>query len=303
MKKQRRLWTEEEVKYLKANWGNSPCVAIAEHLQRPRGSLHTKAHFFHLPLLSYNVKSPYFKLGKEEEAELKGKLVTLYITENFTQKEVAEKLGLSLHRTQHLLSKFRIRKTSSQAKQKDSVRKKYSDAAKKRLSNPSNHPRFNDKINSQLCADLYKVGWSKRAIARYMSVDESVIALRLKILGVETRPPLSNYAPNGAELALAKIIQEENLPYKFVGNGEVWIGSHCPDFININGGKKVVELLGRAFHDPNYKYKISDIRLGAIPENIIFHYRLFGYQTLIVWEEELEVESALVQKLRKFEND
>ena len=122
MKKQRRLWTKEEVKYFKANWGNIPCDAIAKHLQRPRSSIHTKARFLHLHFLRPGPKSPYFKLGKAEGEELKGKLIALYITENFTRKEVAENLGLSVNVTQHLLSKFKIRKLSSQVKQKASIK-------------------------------------------------------------------------------------------------------------------------------------------------------------------------------------
>jgi very-short-patch-repair endonuclease len=38
------------------------------------------------------------------------------------------------------------------------------------------------------------------------------------------------------------IIEKNNLPYKFVGNGKFYIERKNPDFININGEKKAIEV-------------------------------------------------------------
>ncbi len=44
------------------------------------------------------------------------------------------------------------------------------------------------------------------------------------------------------EVRFENIITKNNLPYKFVGNGDVVIGRKVPDFINTNGQKIAVEV-------------------------------------------------------------
>ena len=43
------------------------------------------------------------------------------------------------------------------------------------------------------------------------------------------------------------------------------IGGHVPDFYNINGKREVVEILGRAFHDPNFKSPFKKRTLEVEP--------------------------------------
>ena len=52
-----------------------------------------------------------------------------------------------------------------------------------------------------------------------------------------TRNPKSSL-----EIKFENIINKLKLPYKFVGNGEFFIGRKCPDFINVNGQKIAVEV-------------------------------------------------------------
>jgi len=47
------------------------------------------------------------------------------------------------------------------------------------------------------------------------------------------------------EIKFEDIIKQLNLPYKFVGNGEVIIARKCPDFINSKGEKIAVEVFYR----------------------------------------------------------
>lgn len=51
------------------------------------------------------------------------------------------------------------------------------------------------------------------------------------------RRPLSKL-----ELKTQSVINKYNLPYKFVGNGKFFIENINPDFININGEKKALEV-------------------------------------------------------------
>lgn len=69
-------------------------------------------------------------------------------------------------------------------------------------------------------------------------------------------------------------IKKNKLPYKFVGNGDIWIGNANPDFININGKKIVIEVYGRFFKRDHYgsekKYIITRTR----------QYKKYGYKVL-----------------------
>jgi hypothetical protein len=44
------------------------------------------------------------------------------------------------------------------------------------------------------------------------------------------------------EKKIIKIIDKYKLPFKYVGKGEVVICGKCPDFINVNGQKQVIEV-------------------------------------------------------------
>jgi len=76
--------------------------------------------------------------------------------------------------------------------------------------------------------------------------------------------------------------------WKYVGDGKIVIEGRNPDFININGKKQVIELLGTYWHP------LFD---GA---NRIEHYRQYGFQCLIIWEDELKHPNKVVAKVKKF---
>ncbi len=58
--------------------------------------------------------------------------------------------------------------------------------------------------------------------------------------------------PTSLEEDMIKLIKKYNLPYKYTGNGDVWIGGKNPDFININGEKKLIEVGNIYHHQGNY---------------------------------------------------
>ena len=92
--------------------------------------------------------------------------------------------------------------------------------------------------------------------------------------------------PNKLELQLNRILQS-NFPneWKYVGNGQVWIGQRCPDFININGRKNLIELFGNYWHKP----EDEELRKS--------HFKKFGFDTIVVWESELKDVENLLSKL------
>lgn len=97
--------------------------------------------------------------------------------------------------------------------------------------------------------------------------------------------------PNKIELRLNKILNE-NFPneYKYVGDFQFWLGGKNPDFMNVNGQKKLIELYGSYWHkDDN-------------PRNRINHFKKYGFDTLIIWDKELKNIPKLEKKLEIFHN-
>lgn len=94
--------------------------------------------------------------------------------------------------------------------------------------------------------------------------------------------------PNKPEQHLIDLMETNNLPYKYVGDGQFILGGKCPDFINVNGKKQVIELFGSYWHD------IFDIA----EKND--HYRQYGFDTLVIWQDELADEEATVKKIKTF---
>ena len=90
-----------------------------------------------------------------------------------------------------------------------------------------------------------------------------------------------NRRPNKLEEAVIKIIEKYNFPFKYVGNYQHPIGNkkegfRYPDFIHLTE-KKVILVNGLFWHK-----KIKDDS-----KEIIEFYNKFGYEVLILWENEI----------------
>ena len=91
------------------------------------------------------------------------------------------------------------------------------------------------------------------------------------------------------DMTLQKFFPNE---WKYVGNGEFMIGGKCPDFVNMNGRKQLIELFGNYWHkDDNSQDRIN-------------YFKQYGFNTLIIWENELLKQPELVfWKILKFYED
>lgn len=106
-----------------------------------------------------------------------------------------------------------------------------------------------------------------------------------------------SFSPNKIELRLLaflnKLFPSE---YKFVGNGEFILGGRCPDFMNVNGQKKLIEYDGEYWHK---RKRIISERAADIERKKYF--AKYGYKTCIVHERELlRKDKRLESKLVKF---
>ena len=116
------------------------------------------------------------------------------------------------------------------------------------------------------------------------------------IEALRKRMKSNNISPNKPERKLNKLLQELfHRQYKFVGDGRVVIDGLCPDFININGQKKIIELYGDYWHSLPERKKVDARRIKA--------YAKFGYKTLVVWEHELKDLDTLREKILIFNGE
>jgi len=95
--------------------------------------------------------------------------------------------------------------------------------------------------------------------------------------------------PNKKEIKLSAILASMYPgEWKFVGDGKVIIAGKCPDFVNINGQKKIIELFGDYWHQGEDTKVREDL------------FTPFGFQTLVIWERELKHADSLADKIRRF---
>jgi len=98
-----------------------------------------------------------------------------------------------------------------------------------------------------------------------------------------------NIKPNKPETAILNLL---NLLYpgewKYTGDFSFTINGKCPDFVNCNGQKKIIELFGDYWHR------------GEKAEDRAAVFSPFGYRTLVIWERELKKPDLVINKIREF---
>lgn len=99
--------------------------------------------------------------------------------------------------------------------------------------------------------------------------------------------------PNKKEKLLNSLLEEIlSNEYKFVGDGKIWITKFNPDFINVNGQKKIIEFFGDYWHNLPKIMKRDKRRLKI--------YKDYGYKVLIIWQNELKDKNKLKNKILAF---
>jgi len=105
--------------------------------------------------------------------------------------------------------------------------------------------------------------------------------------------------PNKHEEVVDKLIQT-NFPNKFLYTGDgkhgTSIGGKIPDWLNVNGEKKVIEYFGTYWHKPN-KWR-NNLPYHQTYDGTIDHYKKYGFDCLIIWKEELKDLERIIEKIR-----
>jgi len=95
--------------------------------------------------------------------------------------------------------------------------------------------------------------------------------------------------PNKAENFILNLLNElYPNEWKYTGDFSVVINGKNPDFINVNGQKKIIEFFGDYWHQ------------GEDPKDRAKVFAPFGYETLVVWESELKNMDSVVSRIKKF---
>jgi len=132
---------------------------------------------------------------------------------------------------------------------------------------------------------------SKSRIAFIQNHPESIeahsILMKKKWLDpkyVKAQMKARHVKPNKTELKLEKIIGSYG--FWFVGDGKLIISGKCPDYWN--GNYKLIELYG------NYWHKEDN------PQDRIDYFAKFGYETLVIWGNELKDEQGVRNRINNF---
>lgn len=136
------------------------------------------------------------------------------------------------------------------------------------------------KIKASCVKTAVKVKEKQRIASKNLWFNDEYVAKQMKSRGS---------APNKKEKSLEFFIKSLSLPYKFVGDGQFILGGKCPDYVNVNGEKKLIELYGDYWHQKDD------------PQVRIDYFEKYGFDTLVIWECELDNASSLKEKLLSFD--
>ena len=123
-------------------------------------------------------------------------------------------------------TKKKLAKISTGKTQSKHARERISAGQKKRWSDPKKREELSKRM-------MGNIPWNKDK--KDCFTEEAI------------RNMLRRRTPSSLEEKFMGIVEKNNLPYKFVGDGSFMIGKKNPDFININGAKIAIEVYARFY--------------------------------------------------------
>jgi dTDP-4-amino-4,6-dideoxygalactose transaminase len=158
------------------------------------------------------------------------------------------------------------------------------DALRKRCSDTVNRPDVKARISESMKRKWQDPEYRKMNLARSRQAQANPEYWRAYAKGLNLRP-------NRTEMKLGKIINRM-CPGEYQYNGDYKLGVTLdrliPDFVNVNGKKKVIDFLGTHWHKPEEEGQRLE------------RFRKCGFDGLIIWERELRDVLALQQRIKTF---
>lgn len=102
------------------------------------------------------------------------------------------------------------------------------------------------------------------------------------------RKSLMRHPISSLEVKFQGIVDKYELPYKYVGNGKFFIENKNPDFINVNGEKKAVEVYAR-----KHKEELRNVTIEDWKKNRREIFSKYGWEVVFFDEVELTEENVV----------
>lgn len=138
-----------------------------------------------------------------------------------------------------------------------------------------------------------KIGESVKGAKHHMYGKHHTMEARKKMREARKRRrfPKHHTTP---ELIFEEICVKNNLPFRYVGDGQLWIGKKGekqlnPDFIEANGKKIVVEIMGNYWHSPLLNPHLREDALLFYRKS---HYKEYRWKPIFLWESDLKRDDA-----------
>ena len=155
-----------------------------------------------------------------------------------------------------------------------------------------NSKAFKRKRNATIQSKEYKEKMEKK-----WNSDE--YRQQMRDIGAHGTPKTHHTKP---ELIFGDICKKHNIPFHYVGNKQLWIGDRHklnPDFIEANGKKICVEIMGDYWHSPLINFHVKENRTLPYREK---HYKKYGWIPIFIWESDtkrLDAEQFILNLLTK----
>lgn len=263
----------------------------------------------------------YWKVHPNRRLEQEGleeTLRELYVENKLTTIQIAKRFKCDPKTVTYWMDKFNIlRRTPSEIFQMNNpakcpeVREKMRLAARKRWAKPEEREKdrkahlgkqlskeHREKISKSLIGNKYRKGIPHSKENRKKIGEASKRQWKNPEYARKVITALQE-EPNKSERELIELMKKNRFPFKYVGDGKVVIDGQVPDFIATNGSKRVIELFGAPWHDPNHskKIKVKPSRTEAAKRKF---YAQHGYDCLIIWDNELKDEVGVMKKIKVF---
>lgn len=162
------------------------------------------------------------------------------------------------------------------------------------------------KFCSRACIALSKVGippWNKgipmseesrRKLSK--SVEKLWRNLEYRNKTSIARIAAQRRRPTKPERELMRIINENNLPFRYVGDGSLILYGLNPDFVDCDGSKRIIEVFGDYWHSGK-----RDLRWQETEQGKKAVYGQLGFKALVIWEHELKEPDKVLEKIKEFD--